>query len=413
MSASNPLEVMEYRQKLTKDLARLEELNATATTANERRERDNVERRVLETKSWLHDHSFDINTLPDIPGRQDGTFYATAGMVPGGEMRADYFTPNHGAMTEPRRVTEEDRIFVRVLRTGDEGAARELRASNAVDMEVGTAAEGGNLVPTGHYNRIIAQARPYDLTSMVGCRLIPGTATTVDVPLDDEGDNGQFVATDEEGEYDKDSPNLGKVSMTVVKYTKNVVVSEELLWGEESGLLDFLETYVGQGMAATLNTLMVAEALANGTAAVTADSATAIGSTEIPELMYSLSEQYAAGPNVSWMMRRATEGYIRSISSSSVFTFAPTPAGRIGNQGELFGLPVWNAADMGALAASGKSLLIANWAYMGKRLSPAMTLLRDPYTLGSKGQVRFLYKFRADFAVLQSAAFQYLSHASA
>lgn len=315
-------------------------------------------------------------------------------------------------------------IFFRYLRTGDEGAQRELnpavaaeyRASNATDMNITTAADGGDLVPVGHYQGIIEKARPAALYNRLGLRQIPGVGTTVNVPVDNEADNGAFVSTAESALFDLDSPAVSKISMTLVKYTKRVVVTYELLQDEDSRLMEFLNGYVASGYAATLNTLMVTEALANGTAGLTLDSATAIGAGEIPELLYKLPAVYASGANLAWLMRRATEGYIRGLASASLFTFAPTPGGSgsgLGIDSLLWGVPAYSDDNTGALAASGKSLIIANWNYMAIRLDPSMTFLRDPFTRSSYGEIVLNYYFRVDFAVLQAAAFQYASHPTA
>lgn len=306
-------------------------------------------------------------------------------------------------------------IFCRYIRSGDAGAQRELRASNDTTMNITTAADGGDLVPIGHFNQIIAQLRPQSLPDLLGVRRIPGMGTTVNVPIDNEGDSGAFVSTNESGAFDRDAPAVSKLAMTLIKYTKKVDLTYELMQDEDSSLMAFLSTYVAQGMAATLNTLLITEALANGTAALTLDSASAIGATEIPELLYKLPAEYARGANVAWLMERATEGYLRGLASSSVFTFAPHPGGvpSVSGQGTLFGLPVYTDAAMGSLAASGKSMLIGNWAYMGMRLDPAMTFLLDPYSRAGYGETILHYYFRADFAVLQALAFAYATHPTA
>ena len=179
--------------------------------------------------------------------------------------------------------------------------------------------------------------------------------------------------------------------------------------------MEFLNGYVADGMAATMNALLVTEVLANGTAGLTLDSASAIGAAEIPELLYKLSAEYARGNSVAWLMERATEGYLRGLSSSSVFTFGPQPGGSpsLAGQGALFGVPVFTDDNMGSLAASGKSLLIGNWNYMGLRLYPSITFLYAPYSRAGYGETILHYYFRCDFAVLQAAAFQYATHPTA
>jgi HK97 family phage major capsid protein len=306
-------------------------------------------------------------------------------------------------------------IFCRYIRSADPGAQRELRASNDTTMNITTAADGGDLVPVGHYQGIIAKLRPQALYNLLGVRMIPGSGTTVNVPVDNEGDDGAFVSTSESSAFDRDAPALTKIAMTLVKYTKKVDLTYELMQDEDSRLMEFLAGYVASGMAATLNALLCTEVLANGTAALTLDSATAIGAAEIPELLYKLPAEYARGGSVAWLMERATEGYLRGLASSSVFTFSPHPGGApsVAGQGNLFGLPVYTDAGMGSLAASGKSLLVGNWDYMGMRLDPGMTFLLDPYSRAGYGETILHYYFRADFAVLQAAAFAYATHPTA
>lgn len=326
--------------------------------------------------------------------------------------------------SRPAKDTSES-IFCRYLRSGDPGAQRELgaaveaeyRASNDTTMNITTAADGGDLVPTGHYQGIIAKARPTDLSSQLGLMDIPGRGTAVDVPVDNEADDGQFVATNESGEFDRDAPAVTKVTMTLVMYTKRVDLTYQILQDEDSRLMAFLENYIGKGYAATLNALMFAEALADGTAGLTLDSATAVGAAEVPELLYKLSAEYASGSSVAWTMERATEGYLRGLFGTSQFSFGsqagPASGNGTGVQSTLWGIPLYSNVNMGSLAASGKSLMIANWNYMAKRIDPAMTLIRDPYTRSSYGEVRLNYHFRADFEVLQAAAFQYATHPTA
>lgn len=307
----------------------------------------------------------------------------------------------------------EEGIYCRWVRTGDAAAQRELmeqRASNNTDMNVGTAADGGDLVPVGHYNQIIERLRPQSLPEQVGVMRIPGAGLTVNVPIDNEADSGEFVSTAESIEFDRDAPAVSKVAMTLVKYTKKVDLTYELLQGEDSGLMAFLARYVADGMAATLNKLMVVEALANGTAAKTLAGATAITAAEVTDLQYKLKSRYATGPNVSWLMRRSVEGYIRGLTGNQ-FLFAPTPNGTPGNG--LLGLPAYTDDNMGAQSASGKSLLIGNWGYMGMRLDPTLTVLRNPYIRADYGEIRMNYYFMAVFKVLQAEAFQYATHPTA
>jgi HK97 family phage major capsid protein len=307
----------------------------------------------------------------------------------------------------------EEKAVAYYVRTGDRSAIA-TRASNNTGMNITTAADGGNAVPTGHYNQIIARRDEMMLATKLGVRKIAGVGTTVNVPIDDEAD-GEFVTKSEMGDdnstnvFDRDAPALGTVAMTLVKYTKKIELTDELLADEDSNLLAFISDFVGRGLAKTHNSLMLTAALAGGTAALTLDSATAIGAGEIPEFYYLLADEYSEG-NVAWLMRRATEGYIRGLVSTSAFLFDVNPAGSTPAR-SLWGAPIYNTAYAGAQSASGKSLLFGNWYYMGLREGPGLTVLRDPYTVD--GKVVLKYYFRAVYKVLQAEAILYATHPSA
>jgi HK97 family phage major capsid protein len=307
----------------------------------------------------------------------------------------------------------EEKALAYFVRTGDRSAIT-TRASNDTGMNITTAADGGRAVPTGHYNQIVARRDEMMLAKKLGVRQIVGVGTTVNVPLDAE-DDGEFVTKSEMGDdnttnaFDRDAPALGTVAMTLVKYTKKIELTDELLADEDSNLLSFISDFVGRGMAKTHNSLLLTEALAGGTAALTLDAAAAIGAGEIPEFYYKLADEYAEG-DVAWIMRRATEGYIRGLVSTSMFLFDVTPGGSTPAR-SLWGAPIYNSAYAGALAASGKSLVFGNWYYMGLREQPGLTVLRDPYTVD--GKVILKYYFRAVYKTLQAEAILYATHPSA
>ena len=302
------------------------------------------------------------------------------------------------------------------VRSGDGGGLRELRTSNSTGMNIGTPADGGYAVPTGHYPEIIAWRDEMMLATQLGLRVIPGKGTTVNVPIDIE-DDGEFITTSEMGDdnstnvYDRDAPALDSVAMTLVKKTKKIELTEKLLEDEDSKLLTFINDWIARGMAKTHNGMLLTEVLANGTAALTLDAAAAIGDTEIPEFVYKLADEYTEGGTVAWIMRRATEGFIRGLNGDN-FQFAPTPAGMVaGARPGLWNYPVYNSAYAGALAASGKSLVFGNFWYVGYREGETLSFLRDPYTVD--GKVILKYSFRQVYKVLQAEAVLYASHPSA
>ena len=332
-----------------------------------------------------------------------------------------------GSQYHPTKTTKDDAnsLFLRYVRqragVNDVGlqaeysqAAFEERASNDTTMNITTAADGGDLVPVGHYQGIIEQARPVALYNRLGLMNIPGVGTTVNVPIDNEADSGIFVSTSESAEDDRDAPAVSKVAMTLVKYTKRVDLTTEVMQDEDSRLMAFLNNYIAAGFAATMNSLVVTEAL-TGTAGLTLDATAAIGAAEVPELLYKLSAEYAESPNVHWLMNRTTEGYLRGLRDTSLWTFAPNNVAGSGRGVDslLWGIPAHSTSYMTAYGAGVKSLVVGDFGKMGYRLDPNMTFLRDPYSRASYGEVLLHYYFRADVELFQAGAIQYATHPTA
>lgn len=315
----------------------------------------------------------------------------------GGAVRAG--APNLNLKT--RLGDSELKATMYYIRTGD--ASRELRASNDTDMNVGTVADGGYAVPTGHYQGIIAKRNELMLAGKLGVRPIPGQGTTVNVPTE-SGTANEFVSTNEAAAFDRDAPALGRVQMTLVKYTKKVQMSYELLQDEDSAIQAFLDDYIGRAMAVTHNKLLVTEALANGTSNTLAN-ASAVAAGDVTELVYALKGEYADG--AQWIMKRATEGLFRTLTGNA-FQFAPTPAGTPG--ATLWGFPINNSEQVPAVATTAKSVIFGNFNYVGFREAPGFTFLRDPYSSAGNGQVNLFYYFRTVYKVLQAEAIQYGVH---
>jgi HK97 family phage major capsid protein len=272
-----------------------------------------------------------------------------------------------------------------------------VKASNATDMNIGTPADGGYAVPTGHYQRIIARRDELALDSKLGVMNIPGKGTTTNVPLD-AGNANVFIATNEAAAFDLDAPVIGQKQMTLVKYTKKLQLSVELIEDEDSGLMAFLEDYVGRALGLTLNSALMTKVLAGGTT-VALTGAVALAA-HIPTMVYSIPDEYADG--AQWVMRRATEGAYRGLSGNN-WQFTPTPPGGT-SESSLWGFPINHSQFTPAIAASAKTMVLGNFGFVGKRQVNQVTFLRDPYSAANTGQVNLFYYARFVYEVLQAGA---------
>lgn len=305
------------------------------------------------------------------------------------------------------------------VRDGDTGGVQtmmrgkelEIRASNNTDMNIGTAADGGYAVPTGFYNQIIARRDEISLPSRLGVRRIPGIGTTVNVPLDAE-DDGEFVSTNEAAAFDRDAPAIGQKALTLVKYSKYIELSYELLQDEDARLMDFLTDFVARGQAKTLNNLLLTEVAANGTNLKTFASTTALAIGELESIVYNdnLAAYLDDTASCSWVTRPSTFGAISALTGNPR-VYAETPAGSRERPG-LLGFPVAFSQKVAAPAANAKTVYFGNWNFVGWREDPGFTLLRDPYSKASSGQVVLWMYFRTVFGVLQAEAIGYGTQAA-
>lgn len=305
----------------------------------------------------------------------------------------------------------ETRAWAHWIKTGDDGGIRELRGSNDTTMNITTAADGGYAVPTGHYQGIIARRDESLLANKLGVRRIPGKGTTVNVPVDNEAD-GEFVATTESNAFDRDAPAIAQVAMTLVMYTKKVDLTYQLLEDEDARIMEFLDDFVGRGMAKTHNDLLLTEVAANGTSLKTFASATVIADGEPETIVYNddLAPYLDDTRSCAWVMRRSVHGEIAVLGSTSTRHYA---ADQQGSRSMLLDFPVVYSYKSGATAASTKSVYFGNWNFVGLREAPGFNVVRDPYTRSSYGEVILNYMFRCDYGVLIAEAIGFGVHPSA
>ena len=331
------------------------------------------------------------------------------------------FTPQAPAFNKTKLGDNFGGALAAYLRDGDTGGVRQYlgkdgvtirNASNDTDMNIGTAADGGNAVPTGFYQQVIARRDEMALHAKLGVRRIPGTGLTVNVPIDGE-DDGEFVSTNEAAAFDRDAPALGTKAFTKVKNSKKIELSLELLEDEDAQLMNFIMDFVARGQAKTMNNLLLTEVASNGTSLKSFAATGAIASGELEGMAYNdaLAAYLDDSASVAWVTRPATYGAIASLSGNARL-YVGTPQG--GNTGAptLLGSPVHFSNKVAALGASAKSIYFGNWNFVGYREDPGFTLLRDPYSAAGTGQVRLWMYFRTVFGVLQSEAIGYGAQAA-
>lgn len=291
----------------------------------------------------------------------------------------------------------------------------EMRAVVDSTMNITTAADGQNLVPTGFVRDVVLRKNEIMLAERLGVRRIPGVGTTVNYPVE-AADPEDFAATSEQADnhanvYERDAGNTGIKAFTLAKKTRKIELTEELLEDNDVNLMAYISDRIARQIAGTHNAMLLTEVAANGTALKTFASATAIAANEPDDLVYHSTLAYYLddGGSIGWVMRPSTYGSIIKLSGNARL-YSETPAGS-GFQRSLLGYPVVYSNKAAATAASAKDVYFGNWYYVGYREAPELRLITDPYSVD--GLVILKYSFRAVYGVLQAGAIGYGVHPSA
>jgi len=301
--------------------------------------------------------------------------------------------------------------FWNYVRTGEES---DIRKAAKAALQEGTNTEGGYLVPDDEYGSIIAKRDEESIISRLGLMRVTTNRDKYNFPTEDAS-LAKFTLVAEEGAISaaEEEPTFAQVSVPVYKFTKLIKVSEELLEDDNSNLEAFLTNAIGRAVADTENYYALIGAgstepqgaFVGGTAGLALDSATAIGATEIPELMGKLGSPYHNG--AVWVMNPATWFYLKGITGNQfVFTSGVARLSGTVDGPTLEGYPVILNSNVATIGSGAKPLLFGNFSFMGFVTNRGLRIRRLNELYAGNGQVGILATYRFGCAVLQSEAFQ-------
>lgn len=262
--------------------------------------------------------------------------------------------------TQPRMTTasEEYRAaFGRMLRTGNDA---ELRA-----LEIGTASEGGVIVPDSWHDALIT-ARDA-VNPMRGLAQVVQTSSgTFNVPT--VSAQGAAAWYDEEASISESDDTYANKSFSAYKAATLVKVSNELLSEEAYDLEGYLSREFGRRIGTLEESAFVngdgsakpTGAVGGAGTGVTAAGAAAITSDEVLTLHYSLGSQYR--PNAVYMAADATVLLLRKLKDSDG-QYHWVPGMVAGEPDRLLGRPIYTSAGMPAATTGKKSVLFFDPSY--------------------------------------------------
>lgn len=306
-------------------------------------------------------------------------------------------------------VTRGDKSGVSHLVDGNEVVFPiETRAAVDSTMNITTAADGGNLVPTGFSGQVAVRMNETLLAPRLGCRLIPGVGTTVNYPYE-SADPEVFAATSEQADnhgtsYERNTVPTGVKAFTLAKKSRKLDLTEELLADSGVNIMAYVSNRIGREIAKTHNAALVAEVVASGTSFKTFAATGAIAAGELEAILGNSTLAYylEEGATGAWLSNPATFAAIDSITSNPRF-YTNMKDG-------LLGYPSFKSNSVAAMGASAKSVLFGNWDYMGYRVAPEVRMIADPYSVD--GIVILKYSVRVAYGVLQAGAVGYGVHAA-
>ncbi len=336
--------------------------------------------------------------------------------------RADAFTAAYDA-ADSRRPAEERKIeasgdpevraaaaFERYARSGNR---EELRAQS-----VGTASEGGYLVPTSWANDIIVAQKAYGPLNdaSVVSYLITSGGGQLNLPsLDDTANKGRKVA--ENTQVNSASVAFGSKALNAYKYTTDVVlVSSELLQDSAYNVQAYITAAMAERMGRIINEVMTIgdgsddpNGIATASSAgVTAASATAIAADELINLQHSVDPAYRA--NAAFMFADSTLAALRKLKDAEG-RYIWQPGLTVGAAATLLGHRFYINQDMAGMATGAKSVLFGDFSKYTVRQVKGFEFKRLNERYADSDQVGFIGFARYDGELLDTRAVKALVQA--
>ncbi|MDY8111154.1 phage major capsid protein [Fulvimarina sp. 2208YS6-2-32] len=147
--------------------------------------------------------------------------------------------------------------------------------------------------------------------------------------------------------------------------------------------------------------------LANTEIETVETAAASISADDLIDLYHSLPAFYAA--NAVFAMNRKTIGDVRKLKDADG-RFLWTDSLVAGNPSTILGRPVIEFADMPDQAAGAIPVIFGDFSNFRIFDRVGLSILRDPYTMQTEGQVRFHGRRRVGGAVSKAEAFKFLSN---
>ncbi len=289
---------------------------------------------------------------------------------------------------------------------------RVLRDPEFRALQVGTATEGGNLVPTDFERQLIEVMREANVMRQLATVRTFGNDR--DIPVRDGNATATWVA--EEAAFAENDPTYAKVSLKAYKAGILLKVSDELLQDAAFDMSAHLAQELGLATATLSETAYVnGDGTAKPTGVVvgsslgkTAASATAIAADELIDLHDSPKRVYQN--RASWLMAGATRTAVRKLKGGNG-QYLWQPGLQTGHPDLLLGRPVFVSDDVPAIATGNKTVLFGDFKFYWIADRATLFLKRLEELYAANGQVGFRLDLRTDGKLTLAEAIKHLIQA--
>jgi HK97 family phage major capsid protein len=319
--------------------------------------------------------------------------------------------------TEQRsETTIEQRAFNSFLRFGHTN----LTADEQRALTVSTDAAGGFITPDNFVAEMLRNVVQFSPVRQYA-RVMNVAGANVRMPKRTGTMTAAWVA--ETADRTGTQPAYGEVDLTPFEAACYVDVSNQLLEdsafnleselafdaAEEFGRLEGVAFVSGDGTGKPKGILAD-----TGIATVVSGHASTLGTTpadKLIDLFYKLAPAYRA--NSTWAINSTVLASIRKLKDSQG-NFLWQPGIALGQPETILGRPVAEMPDMPDVAADALPILIGDFS-QGYRIVDRVSLaiLRDPFTMATKGQTRFHMRRRVGGGTVKADAFKALKIAAA
>lgn len=299
------------------------------------------------------------------------------------------------------------------MRKGKEGMDEmELKA-----LTVGTDATAGNLAPAEYVNELIKV-----ITEISPVRSVARIRQTSNKEIEVPSKTATFAAawTAETGTrsettgYTTSLNTIPTHELYALVDISSALLEDSVFDLEAEMNTEFAEQFAKAEGAAFIsgNGTNKPTGITDGsTVASTAASAVAaIATDDLMDLVHDLKSEYAR--TASFMLNRSTLGAIRKLKDTAgQYIFQTGFSGQSGLPNTILGHPYVEAPDVADIGASAKSVIFGDFrrGYMiVDRV--ALSVLRDPYSQASSGNVRYIARRRVGGEVVLAEAMRVLAH---